>query len=270
MKAVLVVSMVMLATAAAAAAEPVTLDGRFTQGGLVIGRVAPGSRVAINGGTVMVSGDGVFLLGFGRDAPPTARLEVTLPDGSVERKDLAVEPRTYDVQRITGLPPAQVTPSPAALERIRAEAETLRQARRKAGAITHFLGGFVWPADGPVSGIYGSQRILNGEPRAPHVGLDIAGPTGTPVRATAAGTVVLAAPDFFFTGMTVVIEHGHGLTSIYAHMSALAVRPGDRVNAGDPIGAIGATGRVTGAHLHWGINLFEVALDPALLVLQRP
>jgi murein DD-endopeptidase MepM/ murein hydrolase activator NlpD len=260
----------MLLASAAAAAETVSLDGRFTQGGLVVGRTAPGSTVAVDGRAVMVSPDGAFLLGFPRDAGRSSRLDVTLPDGRVETRTLEIEARTYDVQRITGLPPAQVTPSAADLERIRSEAATLRKARQEPGATPYFLGGFVWPADGPVSGIYGSQRILNNEPRAPHVGLDIAGPTGTPVRATADGTVVLAEPDFFFTGMTVVIEHGHGLTSVYAHLSDVAVKRGALVKAGDRIGAIGATGRVTGPHLHWGINLFEVALDPALVVPARP
>ena len=268
MRAILLAAMLLVS--AAAAAETVTFDGRFTQGGLVIGRTLPGSAVTIDGRDVMVSGDGAFLLGFHREAPRTARLAVALPDGRIERHDLAIEARTYDVQRITGLPPSQVTPSAADLERIRAEAATLRRARQEPGAIAHFLAGFVWPADGPVSGIYGSQRILNGEARAPHVGLDIAGPVGTDVRAAAAGTVALAEPDFFFTGMTVVIEHGHGLTSIYAHLSAVTVARGDPVKAGDRIGAIGATGRVTGPHLHWGVNLFEVALDPALLVPARP
>lgn len=262
-------ALVLLLVPAFAAAETVSLQGPLIQGGLVVGHAPPGSRVAVDGSPVMVSAEGAFLLGFGRDAAKTAALAITLPDGRVERRALAIEARAYDIQRITGLPLAQVTPPPTDLARIRAEAEMIRAARRRPGAIPDFLGGFTWPADGRISGVYGSQRILNGEPRAPHRGLDIAGPAGAPVRAMAAGVVVLAVPDLFFTGQTVMIDHGHGLTSIYAHLSAISVEPGSRVKPGDPIGAIGATGRVTGPHLHWGVNLFDAALDPALLVPPR-
>lgn len=252
----------LLAASPAAALE---LDGALTQGGMVVGRVAPGAAVALDGKPVRVSPEGLFVLGFGRDRKAAARLTV---DG--ETRELAIAPRRWDVQRVDGLPPATVTPDEAQLARIREEAAKLREARRVDSPLAGFAQRFVWPAEGRISGVFGSQRILNGEPRQPHFGVDVAAPTGTPVRAPAAGRVSLAEPDLFLTGGTVMLDHGHGLFSVFAHLSRLDVKAGEEVKQAAVIGAVGGTGRVTAPHLHWGLSWFEERLDPALLVPPMP
>ncbi len=255
--------------AAPAHAQDVRFEGQFVQGGLVMGTTQPGASVALDGRTVRVSPDGRFIIGFAREAARTASLHVAA-NGIARTIELAVAPRKFDIQRIDGLPEAKVTPDPAALARIEAENVKLVAARRRDTPEALFAGGFRWPAVGPISGVYGSQRILNGQPRAPHLGVDVAKPTGTPVVAASDGIVSLAEPDLFFTGGTVIIDHGHGLSSIYAHLSRIDVAVGQRVRAGETAGAIGATGRVTGAHLHWGLTWFDVRLDPALVVPPMP
>jgi murein DD-endopeptidase MepM/ murein hydrolase activator NlpD len=244
-------------------------EGPLVQGGLLIGRVAPDAIVTVDGRAVRVTADGRFLVGFGRDAKK-ATVRVTARDGTTTTHTLRAEPRRYQVQRIDGLPPAQVTPDAETLKRIEGEKQVLAEVRSRDGAAPDFIPGFAWPALGRISGVFGSQRILNGEPRAPHLGVDVAAPVGSPVMAAAPGTVALAHENMFFTGKTVVIDHGHGLTSSYVHMNAITVRTGERVTRGQLIGRIGATGRVTGAHLHWGVHLFGVGLDPALLVGAMP
>ncbi|MBO1073530.1 M23 family metallopeptidase [Roseomonas marmotae] len=239
-------------------------DG-LTQGGLALGQVAPGSRVTLDGKPVRVGPDGRFALGFARDAGPGARLVATAPDGRSETRDLAIATREWDIQRLNGLPPAMVSPNAQQLARIQAERKRIAAARAVDSDLPFFAGPFAWPARARISGVYGSQRILNGEPRAPHLGLDIAAPTGTPVVAMAGGRISLAAP-LYFTGNTVILDHGHGIASLYAHLSAIDVAEGEMVRQGQRIGAVGATGRVTGPHLHLGFNWFSTALDPALVL----
>lgn len=246
------------------------LTGSFVQGGLVVGQVAPGSKVLVDGTPVRVSATGVFLAGFGRDALGPVTVEETRLNGTTERRELAVVVRDWDIQRIDGLPSAQVTPSPQALARIRAESALIRQVRAEDSPATGFQDGFIWPVVGPISGVFGSQRILNGAPRSPHNGVDIAAPEGTIIRAAAGGRVALVHPDMFFTGQSLMIDHGHGLTSVYVHMREMLVAEGQTVSQGDPIGRVGATGRATGPHLHWGVTLFLTHLDPALLVGPMP
>jgi murein DD-endopeptidase MepM/ murein hydrolase activator NlpD len=163
-----------------------------------------------------------------------------------------------------------VNPDPDTLDRIQSEGAVIASARARDTPEPLFAGGFVWPAIGPISGVYGSQRILNGEPKRPHFGVDVAGPVGTPVTAPAVGIVVLAEDDLYYTGGTVMLDHGHGLTSIFLHMSLVTVRLDERVAQGDLIGRIGATGRATGPHLDWRLNLFKTRLDPQLLVGPMP
>lgn len=247
-------------------ASDLAFEGDFVQGGLVIGRTTPGSAVQVDGRTVRVSPEGLFLMGFDRDAGNNVELHVTDPDGGNLVRRLSVAPRKFQIQRIDGLPPKKVTPDPAVLERIRAENALIQAARRKDTAETFFQTPFIWPVHGRISGVFGSQRILNGKPRSPHSGVDIAAPTGTPVVACADGVVSLIHPDMFFTGKTVVIDHGHGLSSVYIHMSEIQVREGQRIGQGIQIGKVGASGRATGPHLHWGVSLFQTRLDPALMV----
>jgi len=243
-----------------------TFQGQAVQGGLVVGRAAPGARVKIAGGAVRVSPDGLFLVGFGRDAPKSVTVAVTEKGKPPLPCEIAVEAREYKITRIDGLPKRKVTPRlPEDLKRIRTDNAAIGKVRARATPATDFAGGFIWPLKGRLSGVYGSQRILNGKPRRPHNGTDIAAPTGTPIRATAPGVVALAHPDMFLSGKTVMIDHGHGLSSVYIHMSAITVRRGQKVAQGDQIGKVGMTGRATGPHLHWGMSLFKTALDPALL-----
>ena len=255
---------------APAAARELALDGNFVQGGLVFGHAAPGARVIFEGRAMRVSDTGEFLIGFGRDAGERATLVVVWPDGESETRNVPVAARRWDIQRIDGLPERQVTPPPEEMARIKAEATLIAAARARDTAAPFLRTGFVWPASGPVSGVYGSQRILNGEPRQPHYGLDIAAPPGAPVVAAADGIVALAHEGMFFTGKTLVLDHGFGLTSAYSHLSRIAVRIGQRVKQGQKVGEVGATGRVTGAHLDWRVNLFDIRLDPALLLPPRP
>ena len=246
------------------------LEGELIQGGLVRGHVARGSAVWLDGRELRVSAEGRFVFGFGRDARSGAELVVRHPDGHEDRRTLEVATRTYQIQRITGLPPRQVTPSEQDLARIQADAKLIETAKARNSEGFGFTQEIAWPALGPISGIYGSQRILNGEPRAPHRGLDVAAPAGTPVEAIASGVVSLAEPDLYFTGGTVMVDHGHGLHSIYAHLQDILVEVGQDVAQGAPLGRVGATGRATGPHLHWGIYWFDEALDPALLVGPTP
>jgi murein DD-endopeptidase MepM/ murein hydrolase activator NlpD len=249
---------------------PVELTGARTQGGAVFGRVEPGSEVRVDGRPVRVSRDGRFVIGFGRDAPATAELEVRRPFGTLGRLSLEIAPREYDIQHVDGLPAALVTPDPEDEARIAREQGEVQAARKLDLDRPLFESGFIWPVLGPISGVYGSQRILNGVPRAPHYGVDIAAPEGAPVRAPADGLVTFAKPDLLLTGGTLVIDHGHGLSSTFIHLSRIDVAVGEEVRQGDPIGAVGATGRATGPHLHWGMNWFEVRLDPQLLVEPMP
>ena len=248
-----------------AAAGSLSLDGPWVQGGLVIGTTEPGAKVFVDGRSVRVSAGGVFLVGFGRDAKAALSLRIVHPDGSATDKSLSVARRDYPEQRIDGLPDRQVTPSPEDLKRIKADNAKIAKVRVRDSDRADFTSGFAWPARGPVSSVFGSRRILNGKPRRPHNGVDVAAPRGSTVAAAADGVVALTHPDMFFTGKTVMIDHGHGLSSVYVHMDDILVADGQRVKKGTPIGIVGKTGRVTGPHLHWGVSLFGTHLDPALL-----
>jgi murein DD-endopeptidase MepM/ murein hydrolase activator NlpD len=257
---------ILLIGAPAAWAGEISLKGEYSQGGLVIGSAPPGAAVTLDGKSQPATSDGTFLLGFSRDSARRRVLEVRLNGASIFKRDLEIKKRAYDVQRIDGLPRRKVTPSPADLKRIKAEAAALGAARARLSNASFFRSGFAWPALGRISGIYGSRRILNGKPRRPHFGVDVAAPEGTPVRAAAAGRIAFAHAGMFFNGKTVIIDHGLGLTSAYLHMSAITVESGATVDKGAIIGRIGKTGRATGAHLHWGMRLRATPVDPQLLV----
>ncbi len=268
MKAIwLVLEWFLLAAAPAAAVE---LTGPLTQGGLIVGTVAPGSKVTFEGRTLRVDPrTGTFVFGIGRDYGPEAKLAITHWDGRQESQVLTIAPRRWRIEHVDGLPPSTVTPPPEVLKRIHREGALIKAARSRESATMDFLQGFILPATGRLSGFYGSQRILNGQPRRPHYGLDVANSVGTPVHAAAAGEVVLAETDLFYTGGTVAINHGHGLTTIYSHMNSVGVKVGDSVVQGAPIGTIGATGRATGPHLDWRLNWFNVRLDPELVLPKK-
>jgi murein DD-endopeptidase MepM/ murein hydrolase activator NlpD len=255
-----------------APAAGLELTGELVQGALIIGRVAPGTRVALDGRPIRVGEDGRFLLGFDRDAPPRMRLMLIYTGGGSELRTLEIRQRSYPVQRIDGLPERMVTPSREDLARIERETRLMEaaRARTRATSALYLDGSFRWPVTGRISGTYGSQRILNNEPRRPHAGVDIVAPLGTPVRAPAAGVVAFVHPDMFFNGATVLLDHGHGLTSTYVHLHRILVRENQWVDRGEIIGEVGASGRATGPHLHWGVDWYQSRLDPQLLAGPMP
>lgn len=254
----------------ARAESPVQLQGQWIQGGLIIGQVPPGSEVWFEGRKLRLTEQGRFVFGLHRDEGESVTLKVRTSDGREVLQEHAVARRDYRIQRIDGIDQSKVTPPPETLNRIRSEGAQVRKARHRDSADAAFLSRFIWPAQGPISGVFGSQRILNGHPRQPHYGVDVALPTGSPVVAPAAGVVSLAHPDMYFSGGTLMIDHGHGLSSAFLHLSKILVKVGQRVEQGERIAEIGATGRVTGPHLDWRVNWFDARVDAALLVPPMP
>jgi murein DD-endopeptidase MepM/ murein hydrolase activator NlpD len=256
---------------ATAATDPVLeLRGEWVQGHVIFGKAVPGTVLWFNEQAVRVSDRGEFVIGLDRDEPPKAKLRVTPPGGVEQLREYAVRAREYDIQRLDGLADAQVNPPPEAQKRIARDYEQVRAARMRDTAREDFARGFEWPLTGRISGIYGSQRILNGQAKQPHYGVDVAAPVGGKVRAPASGVVSLAVPDMYYTGGTLMIDHGHGLTSTLMHLSKLLVQQGDEVSQGQVVAESGATGRVTGPHLDWRLSWFGSRVDPQLLVGPMP
>ena len=256
---------------ATAALDPsFELRGHWVQGNVIFGRAAPGTTVVFNGQAVRVSPQGRFILGLDRDEAPKVELRITPPGGVEQRHEYGVRAREYEIQRLDGLPDAQVNPPPEAQARIALDYEQVRSARMRDTERDDFARGFAWPLVGRISGVYGSQRILNGQPKQPHYGVDVAAPVGARVRAPASGVVSLAVPDMYFTGGTLMIDHGHGLSSTLMHLNKLLVKQGDEVKQGQVVAESGATGRVTGPHLDWRMSWFGARVDPQLLVGPMP
>jgi len=261
-----------LAGAAFAAAAPtivraqgsgVSVASDAPQGGLIIGDVSAGAEVSVDGKPVRVQ-DGRFCFGFGRDAAKPAEVRVRYAGGREITHMVAPQKRNFVIQRIDGLPEQYVSPPPEILERIKRDAYAVGEARAFDTDHMWFADKFIWPADGPISSIYGSQRILNGQPREPHYGVDVAAPEGSPIVAPIGGIVTLAE-ELYLSGNTMLLDHGHGVSTSYLHMSRMDVKIGDRVDQGQRIGLVGKTGRVTGPHLCWRLNWFQTRLDVALL-----
>ena len=251
-------------------AQSATVTGQPVEGGLLFVQGAPGTTASLDGQPIPVAQNGSFLVGFHRDSPRSVVLRIHEPETEEQRLELQVAQRNYGEQRIDGLPSGLVTPPTDILQRIRDEAERVREARAAPVTTPHYLNGFEWPADGCITGVYGTRRILNGEPRQPHYGIDLAAPRGTQVRAAGDGVVVMAERDLYFSGGTLIIAHGQGLTSTYLHLSSIAVARGDRVRKGDPVATVGSTGRSTGPHLDWRFNWQNARLDPELMVPAGP
>jgi hypothetical protein len=252
-----IAAMIVSVTAAAAVTE---LPSSVSQGGLVIGHASPGSRVTVGGKPVHVGADGVFVFGAGRDEQ--GPIEVVVGGA---RHSLGVTPRDWPIERVEGVPPKTVNPPPDIAARIQREQAEVVAARDRDDSREDFAHGFIWPVTGRISGRFGNQRIYNGDPKAPHSGMDIAVPQGTPVKAPADGIITFAKPDLYLTGGTVLLDHGFGLSSNFLHLSRIDVKVGQHVRQGEVIGAAGMTGRATGPHVHWGFNWFGVRLDPLLL-----
>ncbi len=254
-------------------AQPcVPLAGDAIQGGLLWGQVDPTNEVRFGGRDVPVAPNGSFVLGLGRDAP--AELILAIKSPSLCQQSVAVAQRQYNVQRIEGVPQRTVTPPKEQLDRIARERAVVREAKalrlERPDLLSAVRAGMRWPLLGPITGVYGSQRVYNGTPRSPHYGVDVAAATGHPVRAPAPGVVTLAEPDLFYSGGTIILDHGYGLSSSFLHLSEVAVTVGQEIGAGDVIGAVGATGRATGPHLDWRMSWFDQRIDPQLLVPSMP
>ena len=256
----------MTALFSAASAQAYDLRGEWKQGSVLVGKAEPGTRVWFKGAELLVSPQGEFVFGLDRDEPEEAWLKIQAPGGAPQSERHPVAKREYEIQRIEGLPPEQVVPPKWALKRIEQDLKQIVAARSVKSPLTGFAQNFVWPANGRVSGVFGSQRILNGVPKQPHNGVDVAVPTGTEVRAPADGIVVLAVPDMYYTGGSLMIDHGHGLSSIMVHLSKLLAQKGQTVKQGEVVALSGMTGRATGPHLHWGMNWLGAKVDPQTLV----
>ena len=248
----------------ARASSRLTFTGSTEQGGLVVGRAEPGARVTVDGRNVLVSPEGLFVFGISYDHTAPIAVNASYTDGTSETQNITPIVRKYEIQIVTGLPQKFVTPPPEDVARIKAEHARLAEARRADTPEIWFSEPFDWPFPGVVSGVYGSQRIDNGVPMAPHLGVDIAAPSGTPIHAPAGARVAIAEP-YFLEGNFTMLDHGHGVFSEYLHQSAFKVKVGDIVQRGDVIGLVGQTGRATGPHSHWGLNWFDVKLDPSLI-----
>ncbi len=241
------------------------LHGTLTQGGFAVFQVPVDSTVWLDDTRVNVTPDGKAGVGFARDAKPASTLKVCV-EGLCDTTPLRIASRTYKIQNVVGVPPKTVTPNKADEKRIAADNIAIGSARAQTGALTAFADTFIPPVENaPTSGVFGSRRTYNGHERSWHKGLDFAAPTGTPIRAPANGVVTLARSTFM-TGNLVMLDHGYGFSTLYAHMDTMAVKVGQHVQQGDTLGTIGTTGRSTGPHLHWGFYWRKIPLDPATLI----
>jgi murein DD-endopeptidase MepM/ murein hydrolase activator NlpD len=239
-----------------------TYRGSLDQGGLVIGHVVPGAKVTVDERPVLVSAGGIFAFGLEYNRATPVNVQAKFADGSAEVSAVTALARQYEFQSINGLPEALVSPSAEDQKRLERERALAVQARLRETDGVGFAEPFDWPTPGIISSLYGSQRVMNGKPRSPHLGIDIAAPGGTPIRAPADGIVSLT-DDFLLEGGVTLLDHGHGVSTAYLHQSKRQVAVGDKVSRGDVIGLVGKTGRATGPHVHWGLAWFQVKLDPS-------
>lgn len=242
------------------------LQGEWIEGGLIIGNAEPGSVIRFKGEPVMISEEGLFVIGLHRDEDEPVSLEVTDPSGQTQSQVIEVAQRDYNIQRVEGIAQSIMEPSDEDQDRIWTDYLMTTEARKIRSDLETFLSDFDWPVMGPISGVYGSQRVYNGVPGTPHYGIDVAVPTGTAIVAPASGQIIMVHDNMFYSGGTIMLDHGHGVSSSFLHLSKTSVEVGDWVEQGDPIGEVGATGRVTGPHLDWRMNWGDSRIDPELLL----
>ena len=239
-----------------------TFNGKFIQGSFILGKTKPGSQVFVDKKEVRVSSDGFFVFGLSRDRKND--IVITVNNEKIVKRVLK---RQYNIQRIDGLEEKKVTPPEEVYERIKRENKWIGEARAINSDLTFFKNKFIIPVENAIiTGVYGSQRILNGKPKWPHYGLDFAADEGTEIKAMLDGTVTLVESDLFYTGGTLIFDHGHGISTLYMHMNKILVKKGEKVKQGDIIGTVGSTGRATGAHLDVRLNWFQKRLDPATVL----
>ncbi len=235
--------------------------GKFIQGHFIIGLTNPSAKIIIDKKEVKISKNGYFVFGIDRDR----KFDVTITkkeNGKVEKIVKKVLKRKYNIQRIDGLEESKVTPPESVYKRIKEENNRIGEARAINSDLIFFRDKFIMPVEGIISGVYGSQRILNGKPKWPHYGIDIAAKKGTPIKSSGRGIVTMAEKDLYYTGGTIIMDHGHGISTIYSHLETILVSVGDQINQGDIIGTVGSTGRSTGPHLDFRVNWFQTRLDP--------
>ena len=239
----------------------IEFKGKFLQGHYIIGQTDPSAQIIIGKKEVKVSDDGFFVFGIDRDR----KFDLTITkiqDGKKEKIIKKVLKRKYNIQRIDGLEESKVTPPESVYKRIKEENNKIGKARAINSSLPFFKNQFIMPVEGIISGVYGSQRILNGKPRWPHYGIDIAAKQGTMIKSSGSGVVTMAEADLYYTGGTIIMDHGHGISTIYSHLESVMVSVGDKINQGDVIGTVGSTGRSTGPHLDFRLNWFQTRLDP--------
>ena len=235
--------------------------GKFIQGHFILGKTTFDTEVRIDKKKVKVSKDGYFVFGLDRDRKYD--IIINLKKGNIKKKIIKkILKRNYNIQRIDGLDEKKVTPPEEVYKRIKAENKKIGEARSINSNLDFFKDKFIMPVEGIISGVYGSQRILNGKPRWPHYGIDIAASKGTKIKAAGSGIISMAEKDLYYTGGTIIMDHGHGISTIYSHLDKIMVKVGDKVNRGDFIGTVGSTGRSTGPHLDFRVNWFQTRLDP--------
>jgi len=239
----------------------VEFKGKFIQGHYIVGVTDPSSKIIIDKKNVKVSEDGYFVFGIDRDR----KFDLTITkinNGKKQKIIKKVLKRKYNIQRIDGLEESKVTPPESVYKRIKKENNKIGEARAINSDLPFFKNQFIMPVEGIISGVYGSQRILNGKPRWPHYGIDIAAKKGTMIKSSGSGVVTMAEDDLYYTGGTIIMDHGHGISTIYSHLETVLVSVGDKINKGDLIGTVGSTGRSTGPHLDFRVNWFQTRLDP--------
>jgi len=243
----------------------VEFTGKFLQGHYIVGSTDPSAQIIIDKKEVKVSKDGYFVFGIDRDRK--FDLIITkIKDGKKEKIIKKILKRKYNIQRIDGLEESKVTPPESVYKRIKEENNKIGEARAINSDLPFFKDQFIMPVKGIISGVYGSQRILNGKPRWPHYGIDIAAKKGTLIKSSGSGTVTMAEDDLYYTGGTIIMDHGHGISTIYSHLETVLVSVDDRINQGDIIGTVGSTGRSTGPHLDFRVNWFQTRLDPMTIL----
>ena len=243
----------------------IEFKGKFLQGHYIVGKTDPSAKIIVDKKEVKVSKDGYFVFGLDRDR----KFDLTITkiiNGKKEIITKQVLKRKYNIQRIDGLDEKKVTPPESVYKRIKEENNKIGKARAINSDLPFFKNQFIMPVEGIISGVYGSQRILNGKPRWPHYGIDIAAKQGTMIKSSGSGVVTMAEDDLYYTGGTIIMDHGHGISTIYSHLETVMVSVGDKINQGDIIGTVGSTGRSTGPHLDFRVNWFQTRLDPMSLI----
>ena len=243
----------------------IEFTGKFIQGHFILGKTETGSKIIIDKKEIKVSKDGYFVFGIDRDRKFDI-LITKISNGKKEKIIKKIFKRKYKIQKIDGLPENKVTPPESVYKRIKKENNAIGKARAINSDLNYFKNKFIMPVDGIITGVYGSQRILNGKPKWPHYGIDIAADQGTHIKSSANGVVTMAEDDLYYTGGTIIMDHGHGISTIYSHLENVLVSVGDKINQGDIIGTVGSTGRSTGPHLDFRINWFQTRLDPMTVI----